>query len=82
MLLERCALQTSSIGALLCGCLRCNELLVSQLESADLSGQGKGPLLMIGVEDVLQHFGVKIGAQITVTLLDGCLDSLGLISIC
>lgn len=59
-----------------------NELLVRHFEAADLPGQGQVTLLVVGVEHMLQKVGVKVGRDVTITLLDGGLNALGPASVC
>ncbi len=59
-----------------------NELLVRNLEAADLSCQCQRALLVVRFQHVLQDVGVKIGPDVAVALLYCCLHSLRPAGIC
>ena len=59
-----------------------NQLLMRNLQATDLSRQGQGALLVVRVEHMLQHVGVKVGPDLAVSLVQCFFHSLGSACIC
>ncbi len=59
-----------------------NELLMGNLEAANFPGQRQRALLVIRIQDMLEHLGVKVCPDVTVTLLDGGLHGLRSAGVC
>ena len=65
------ALQGHSSCQLLCSSMSRNELLVRHFEAADFPCQSQGAFLVVRVDHMLQHMGVKVGHDVAVPLLYG-----------